>query len=116
MFLLAAIELYVSREGAPAGNRLKAFSMLLKAYCTLREDDIQHLPPRSIRFVGDLVLAELMRTKTTGRTKRIKELPLVLWAGTTLVKSQWMEQGLELMTRLGSPDRVPLASLNVRWQ
>ena len=103
--LLASLELYVVDESRSPGKRLKAFSILLKTYCTLREDDIQNLRPKSIRAIGDLVGAELLRTKTTGRTKRVKELPLALWAGTSITGEPWIEAGMLLLSTFGQEDR-----------
>ena len=103
--MLASLELYVVDAARSDGKRLKAFTMLLKAYCTLREDDIQNLSPKSLRAIGDLVGAELLRTKTTGRTKRVKELPLALWAGTSITGAPWLEVGMLLLTSFGQEDR-----------
>lgn len=103
--LLASLELFVVNPNYPPGLRIKAFSILAKSYCTLREDDIQHLPPDRLRTMGRLIVAELMRTKTTGRTKRVKELPLALWTGTSVVAVPWISVGMQLLGKFGEPAR-----------
>lgn len=103
--VLVALELYVCREGLAPGKALKGFTMLCKSYCTLREDDIQHAPPSQLRVMGELVVCELLRTKTTGKTKRVKELPVALWAGASVTSSMWIETGLHLCSTFGDVDR-----------
>jgi hypothetical protein len=65
---MASLELYVCNEARPKARRLKAFSILLKCNATLREDDIQHLHPERLRYMGQIVVSELTRTKTSGKT------------------------------------------------
>ena len=104
--VLASLELYTcNREDNSPGKRLKSFSILLKAYCTMREDDIQHLSPKQIRIMGELLVAELLHTKTTGRTKRVKELPVALWAGTSITGAAWIEEGILLLDNFGNTGR-----------
>ena len=99
------MELYVCDTTRPAGLRMKSFGQLLKVFCTLREDDLQHLDPRRLRVSGEVVISELLRTKTTGRTKRIKELPLVLWVGASVTGSSWLEVGLSEIENFGDKER-----------
>jgi len=103
--MIASTELFVCDTARPLGLRMKAFAQLLKVYCTLREDDLQHLGPRRLRVAGELLIAELLRTKTTGRTKRIKELPLVLWVGSSITGSSWLENGLAEIENFGDNER-----------
>ena len=103
--MMASLELYVVNPQHPPGFRLKAFSELFKTFGTLREDDIQHLPPSRIRITGELVISELMKTKTSGKTKRVKELPLAVWAGASITGSAWLEQGMVLLGEFGDPGR-----------
>jgi hypothetical protein len=113
LVIMASLELYVCNEARPKARRLKAFSILLKCNATLREDDIQHLHPKRLRYMGQIVVSELTRTKTSGKTKRVKELPIVLWTGATLTGTDWIKIGLELATSFGDPSRdhlLPVAS------
>ena len=103
--MVASLELYVTNQQHATGFRLKAFSELLKTFGTLREDDIQHLPPSRIRIIGELVISELTKTKTSGKTKRVKELPLAIWAGSAITGSTWLEQGMVLLGDFGDPGR-----------
>ena len=103
--VIASIELLIVDETKPTGLRVKGFSVLLKTFCTLREDDVQHLTPSKLRVSGETIVGELMRTKTTGRTKRVKELPLSLWVGASLTGASWIETGLNLIETFGERDR-----------
>lgn len=103
--VLCSSELFIVNTNYPAGWRLKAFTMNLKALCTLREDDIQHLSPNRLRGMGKLLVAELSRTKTTGKSKRIKELPLALWCGASFTGAGWIAEGMRLMLEFGDQDR-----------
>ena len=102
--MVASMELYVCDTTRPTGLRMKSFGQLLKVFCTLREDDLQHLDPRRLRVSGEVVISELLRTKTTGRTKRIKELPLVLWVGASVTGSSWLETGLSEIENFGDKE------------
>ena len=98
--VIVAMELLVMDDMRPTGIRIKAFSVLLKVFCTLRKDDVQHLSPKKLRILGETIVGELMRTKTTGKTKRVKELPLALWIGASLSGASWIEKGLVLIEGL----------------
>jgi len=78
--------------------------MLLKSWGTLREDDVQHITPSKLRVVGELLVTELLRSKTTGASKRIRQLPVAIWMGSTLTRSMWLEHGLGLMDDLCRKD------------
>ena len=103
--LVAAFELYVCDVNQPKLKRLKAWTWLLKCYCTLREDDLTHIAPKSLRVIDDLISATLMRTKTSGPSKKIKELPLALWMGSTITGEMWLENGLGLLDEVGASER-----------
>ena len=103
--VIVSMELLVVDDTRPVGIRIKAFSVLLKVFCTLREDDVQHLSPKKLRILGETIVGELMRTKTTGKTKRVKELPLALWIGASLSGASWIEKGLVLLEGFGEPER-----------
>ena len=62
--VIVSMELLVLDDTRPVGIRIKAFSVLLKVFCTLREDDVQHLSPKKLRILGETIVGELMRTKT----------------------------------------------------
>jgi hypothetical protein len=97
---MAALELFVMDPSRSKHLRLKAWTMLLKGWGTLREDDIQHLSPGTIRVSEELVVSELTRSKTSGASKRVRELPIAVWIGATLTKQFWLEAGLLLLAEL----------------
>ena len=102
--VIAALELYLTNERNPAPLRYKAFTVLLKAVATLREDDIQHMGIRKLRTLGDLLITELMKSKTTGASKRVRQLPVALHTGWTITRSLWIEHGLALAADLVPKD------------
>ncbi len=113
LVVMGSLELYVCNEAKSSAKKLKAFSILVKSNATLREDDVQHIHPSRLRVVGQTLVTELLRTKTSGRTKRVKELPVVLWTGASLTGSKWIEVGLGIAKSFGDPARdhlLPAAS------
>ena len=102
--LVAALELLVVCDGYPKHVRFKAWTILLKHWATLREDDIQHAVPGRFRIVGELYINELMRSKTTGAAKRVRQLPFGVWVGATITRTMWLEAGIALMDELTKKD------------
>ena len=92
--IMLALELFVVNETYQLRLRLKGWVMLYKAWATLREDDAQHILPSRFRTSGELILTELLRSKTTGSAKRVRQLPVALWIGRTLARTMWIEWGL----------------------
>jgi hypothetical protein len=103
--VIAALEAYVTDDKKPPGLRLKAFSMLFKSWASLREDDMQRCKVRTLKWLGELVIGRLDRTKTTGKTKRIKELPITVWDGCGITSELWLPHGHALMMAFGDPER-----------
>ena len=102
--IMASMELYICNDQHPRMLRYKAFTVMLKSVGTLREDDIQHLAGRKLRRVGSLIVGVLMKSKTTGAAKRIRELPFAVHCDWTLTRSMWIENGLAMMEDLLPPD------------
>jgi hypothetical protein len=103
--LIASLEIYVCDTGKAEGLRAKAFQLLIKTYCSLREDDAQNLAPSQFRFFSGILVNTLRRTKTSGPTKRVKELPVCLAAGLSITDLPWLEKGLELVKSMGDEQR-----------
>ena len=55
--------------------------------------------------MGENIVSELMRSKTSGAGKRVRELPVSVWGGCNLAGQLWIEQGLELLTDSGDQAR-----------
>ena len=92
--MVAAMELFIVDESNPLALRYKAFITMLKLIGTLREDDIQHFNVRKLRIMGEVLSTVIMRTKTTGAAKRVRQLPVAIWSGWTLTGTLWLEHGL----------------------
>ena len=103
--VVAALEIYVCDGCKQLALRVKAFQMLLKIYCSLREDDAQNLSPRKFRWFSGILTNTLCRTKTTGPTKRIKELPVCLGAEVSITSKPWIITGLALIQELEPKER-----------
>ena len=102
--VLAALELYICNDRHPRHLRYKAYTIMFKAIGTLREDDIQHLKARKLRTMGCMLVGDLMKSKTTGAAKRVRQLPVALHTEWTLTRSLWLENGIALGDELLSKD------------
>ena len=103
--LVAALEMYVCNGSKPEGKRAKAFQILVKIYGSLREDDVQNLAPSQFRYFAGVLVNTLKRTKTSGPTKRVKELPVCISAGLSITDLPWLDIGLSLLKSLGDEQR-----------
>ena len=93
---IASLECYICNPSYSTYLRYRAFTICFKTWASLRQDDIQHLSIGNLRLVGNFYAGELLQTKTTGPTKRVKEVPLVVAVGATLTGLPWLECGLEI--------------------
>lgn len=98
--LLASLELYICDDSRPVSKRLKAWFETFKAWATLREDDAQHVHPTQLKISGEMVITNLMKSKTSGAAKRTRQLPVGIWTGLTLTRSLWLETGLGILDNL----------------
>ena len=103
--LLAALEVYVCTSTHDRCKRYRAFTMLLKAYGSLRQDDSQHLVPSELRMVDVSLVGTLMQTKTTGPTKRVKEVPFTVSMHASITEAPWLATGLRMMREQDLRDR-----------
>ena len=103
--VMCALELFICNPAYQVKLRLKAWTILLKAWATLREDDAQHICPAKLRQSGELLITELARTKTTGASKRVRQLPVAVWLGCTISRMPWLETGLGLLDEVGPKSR-----------
>jgi hypothetical protein len=102
--VIAALELYICNDRHPKHLRYKAYTIMFKAIGTLREDDIQHLKARKLRAMGYMFIGDLMKSKTTGAAKRVRQLPVAIHMQWTLTRSLWIENGIALTDDLVSED------------
>ena len=103
--MLAALEIYVCTTTHSRCKRYRAFTMLLKAYASLRQDDSQHLVPGELRMVDISLVGTLLQTKTTGPTKRVKEVPFTVSMHASITEAPWLATGLRMMREPDIRDR-----------
>ena len=101
--MVASLELFISDVSNALALRYKAFITMLKLIGTLREDDVQHFNVRKLRIMGDVLSTVIMRTKTTGAAKRVRQLPVAIWSGWTLTGTLWLEHGLSMASDVLEP-------------
>ncbi|CAE8733378.1 unnamed protein product [Polarella glacialis] len=101
----ASMEVMVVTTTYVMALRFFAWCLLIMNWGSLRFDDIQHLLPGRLRMLGDLMVAELTQTKTTGAGKRVREVPLAIWKGCSLTGTPWLEAGLVMLELVGKLER-----------
>ena len=74
--LLVKIERYVLDDGEPSALKIFGWVKLLKTWASLRWSDLQAIKPADLRLTDGRLATTLRKTKTSGPTKRIKELPV----------------------------------------
>ena len=94
---LASLELYIRRESVPLMRRVHGGSLLFRSWGTLRFDDLQNLPQKAVRRMGQMVIGELMKSKTSGAGKRVRELPVALDITTSFLGQEWILKFLDLV-------------------
>jgi hypothetical protein len=94
--VLASLELFIANCSNPAYLRFIAGTHLLRAWGTLRLDDLQHLDPRKLIPVGKAICATLLSSKTSGPGKRNKELPVAVLKNSSLLGIDWWRHWREL--------------------
>jgi hypothetical protein len=102
--MLEAFENYVIDETRPSYLRVVAWTKLLKTWGTLRYDCVQHLKPHEIQLYpgggGYKLSAVLMRSKTTGASRRIKELPVHVSQHSFVTRPEWLLVGFRLLQEI----------------
>ena len=95
--LLESMEDAVEDRHLPTGLRVVAWVKLVKAWGTLRWDDVQRIAPSDLRYFGNRLTALLKVTKTTGPTKRVQELPLCVSEFAYVATPFWLKTGFDLL-------------------
>ena len=102
--VLASMALYVKDSSFPKLWRFHLGGVLFRCWATLRFDDAQHIFPQKLRRIGDTVVTELMRSKTSGAGKRNRELPIAVSIQACVINSGWMGVWLQLLESLDLGD------------
>ena len=94
--LIAALEVAVANASLTKGMRIVAWTRLLKVYGTLRADDLQRLRPRDVSMGEAGMTGKLMRTKTTGPGKKVKQLTVFVPFEAQISGNNWLQVGYDL--------------------
>ena len=76
------------------GIRITAWVKLLKLWGCLRYDDLQRISPSELKYTLGRLSTILRVTKTSGPTKRVQELPVVITEEAYLNRPEMAEGGL----------------------
>ena len=82
--------------------RVFGWVKLLKTWASLRWSDLQAVKPADLRLTDGRLATTLRKTKTSGPTKRIKELPVCVSEQAFFEDPRWLETGFELLKGLAS--------------
>lgn len=105
VFVIAALEVYVCNVRMLIVLRFRAWTILVKVWGTLRQDDIQHICPDRFVLSGGALVTLLQQTKTSGPTKRVRELPVAIADNVSVTGLPWLTTGLKIMTDEGNTGR-----------
>lgn len=74
--------------------RVTACFKLLKFWAGMRFNDAAHIKGSNLRFYDGKLSGVLVRTKTTGAGKRVRELPVFVGADAYIRHPGWLQVGL----------------------
>ena len=94
--LIAALEVAVVSESLTKGMRVVAWARLLKIYGTLRADDLQRLRPKLVVMGESGLTGTLLRTKTSGPGKKVKQLTVFIPLEAQVSGHDWLRCGYDL--------------------
>ena len=97
-----AFQNMVLDSGMNMGIRITAWVKLLKLWGCLRYDDLQRISPSELKYTLGRLSTILRVTKTSGPTKRVQELPVVITEEAYLNRPEWLKVGFDLLKK-GAP-------------
>ena len=101
--VVAAWEAHVLRLDVAPYHRAYAWWKAVKVWASLRFDDHRGLVPAGLTWADDKGLAgTLTRTKTTGRGKRVENLPLFVSCDAFLHDPAWLPTGFQIWQSFGA--------------
>merc|ERR1712051_711611 len=80
----------------PAGLKVVAWLRLIKVFGVLRADDVRRLRPKDVSMGEAGLQAKLLRTKTTGPGKKVRELPVFIPVQAGFTGLPWLKDGYDL--------------------
>ena len=93
---LMLLEALVLDVGHAIGWRIWAWAKLVKVWASLRWSDLQAIIPAELALVEGRLTTVLRRTKTSGPSRRIKELPVAISEHAYFLRSTWLGVGFDL--------------------
>jgi len=103
--VLMGLEMAVSDPGLPVAVRVGCWVRLLKVVASLRSDDLQRVRPDTVTLLDSGLSAKLLRTKTSGAGKKVRELVMYVPRCAWLVNETWLETGFALWETHAGTDR-----------
>ena len=114
--MMESFEHVVEDESQLLGIRVIAWIKLVKLWGTLRWDDVQKMIPKELKYFGGRMTTVLRTTKTTGPTKRVRELPVCISEHAYISNQFWLKTGFDLLKNDVAFDRdYLLPKLNSNW-
>ena len=103
--MMVSLEFMVMDESVALGLRAMAWTRLVKAWASLRHDDLAWLSPSAIIISESGLSATMARTKTTGGSKRVRTLPVYVSREAFFFHEKWLDEGWALWQRFAPWDR-----------
>ena len=97
VFMLMLLEALVIDVGHATGWRIWAWAKLVKVWASLRWSDLQAIIPAELSLVEGRLTTVLRRTKTSGPSRRVKELPVAISEHAYFLRSTWLRVGFDLL-------------------
>ena len=97
VYLVLGLERVVMGSDNTVGWRVWAWAKLVKIWASLRWSDLQSILPAELNLVEGRLQTILRRTKTSGATKRVKQLQVCVSERSFLEQSGWIATGFNLL-------------------
>ena len=103
--MIIALEVLVTDVDKPTYLRGVAWIVLICVWGCMRIDDLAGLDPKRLSLSSRGLKGFLVRTKTTGPGKNVKEVPFYIARKISLSGHDWLKSGLDIWLGYGCPDR-----------
>ncbi len=103
--MLISLEIMVCDEDRPTYMRALAWVVLLCVWACMRIDDLLGLDPKRMTLGGRGLRGFLVRTKTTGPGKNVKEVPFYVARKISISGHDWLKVGHDIWESFGCLDR-----------
>ena len=97
VFMLMLLEALIIDVGHATGWRIWAWAKLVKVRASLRWSDLQAIIPAELSLVEGRLTTVLRLTKTSGPSRRVKELPVAISEHAYFLRSTWLRVGFDLL-------------------